>query len=289
VARALFTDRHKQTGVLCGLLHKKMRPYEMRIKDAHPNQLAAAMAEVEAEIALQLQSCHRSLIILDDIERLHSSFLNFLQGPLHEHYPVASYRNQDGIRKEVSTRDAIFILISDLNEDRLSPELDRKTAIEYIRSKAKQRWGDLKVVNFIQRTVPFVPLSHDELKQVAESTLLHLEEVLIEYSSGRWKGKLTWKSQVVENVVRVAQAERAGENARGVVTWVEVEVKDRLLEAWEEEHGRETQDTDTNTPKGFVFSSFNLNINVDGHVRIEKYGHNQLHSETHFKSKPKDL
>jgi len=112
--------------------------------------------------------CTRSLIILDDIERLSASFLDFLQGPLHEHYPVASYRTVEGVRREVSTRDAIFILISDLNEDRLSPDLPRKKAIKYIRGKARDRWGSVKVMNFIQRTVPFVPLAGDEMKAVAQ-------------------------------------------------------------------------------------------------------------------------
>ena len=62
---------------------------------------------------------------------------------------------------------------------RLSPDLPRKTAIEYIRNKAKERWGDLKVVNFIQRTVPFVPLSAYEMKRVAEAALLQLEQVFV--------------------------------------------------------------------------------------------------------------
>jgi hypothetical protein len=60
---------------------------------------------------------------------------------------------------------------------------------------------------------------------VSQATLRGLEAVLIKYSAGLWKGKLTWPSWVVGRVVQAAEAERQTENARGVVTWVEVEIK----------------------------------------------------------------
>lgn len=173
----------------------------------------------------------------------------------------------------MSTRDAIFILISDLNEDRLSPDLPRKKAIEYIRDKAMERWGQVKVMNFIQRTVPFVPLAADEMKAVAQATLRNLEGVLIEYSGGLWKGKLTWPSWVAGRVVQAAEAERQAENARGVVTWVEVEVKDRLLEAWEAEQTRAAmRPNQLPGQAGMVFSSFNLIVDNEGRVAVEPYG-----------------
>ena len=59
IAKALFSDRHKQTGVLCGLLHKKMRPYETHGDQTSPAQLTQMMDEVEGDIARQLLECPR--------------------------------------------------------------------------------------------------------------------------------------------------------------------------------------------------------------------------------------
>ena len=249
-----------------------MRAYE-RSGETTPTELSRMMDEMEGDIARQLLSCPRSLIVLDDIERLSSSFLDFLQGPLHEHYPVASYRSEDGVRKEVSTRDAVFILISDLNEDRLSPDLPRKTAIEYIRAKARERWGDIKVVNFIQRTVPFVPLSNSEMKNVAEVTLKKLESAIEAYSGGKWKGKVTWQADVVDRVVAAAKEEYTDANARGVGNWVDVEVVDRLREAWESEHAKTMLRTHRHKgQEDLVFTSFNLVVDSEGQVNVESYG-----------------
>ena len=157
--------------------------------------------------------------------------------------------------------------------DRLSPDLPRKTAIEYIRAKARERWGAVKVMNFIQRTVPFVPLAPDEMKAVAQATLRSLEGILVKYSGGLWKGKLTWPSGVAGMVVQAAEAERQAENARGVVTWVEVEVKDRLLEAWEAEQTKATlRPHQLPGQDGMVFSSFNLVVDAGGRVSVEPYG-----------------
>ena len=95
---------------------------------------------------------------------------------------------------------------------------------------------------------------------------------MIKYSSERWKGKLTWLPVVVENVVSAAESDRAAENARGVVTWIDVEVKDRLIEAYDDEQAKSQQASSAVNPKAFVFTSFNLGVNLDGEVSIEGYG-----------------
>eukprot|EP00656_Telonema_subtile_P016430 TRINITY_DN18676_c0_g1_i2.p1 TRINITY_DN18676_c0_g1~~TRINITY_DN18676_c0_g1_i2.p1 ORF type:complete len:274 (+),score=89.00 TRINITY_DN18676_c0_g1_i2:85-906(+) len=136
IAKALFSSSDGSSGLICGLLHKKMRGFEHRAQEGDEHKLSQAKREVEAQIAEQLDACPRSIIILDDIERLSSSFLDFLEGLLDEHFPVASYVDKENKLKSVSTSEAVFVLISDLNEHKLSPDINHHQAIRLIRDKA---------------------------------------------------------------------------------------------------------------------------------------------------------
>eukprot|EP00658_Telonema_sp_P-2_P066137 TRINITY_DN5522_c0_g1_i24.p3 TRINITY_DN5522_c0_g1~~TRINITY_DN5522_c0_g1_i24.p3 ORF type:complete len:185 (-),score=33.96 TRINITY_DN5522_c0_g1_i24:225-779(-) len=166
----------------------------------------------------------------------------------------------------VSTKDAVFILISDLNEDKLSPDISHKAAIRLIRQKAKDRWSDSKVVALIENTVPFVPLTDDEMKQVAERSLTTLEHKLIEYSVGAWKGKLAWGPKVPGNIIDAARRERPDENARAVTSFVDVEVRDQLFEILDRALQKSKH------LEGYVFTSFIIHVDQEGEVKVEPYG-----------------
>jgi len=266
VARSLFSESDKKSGLMCGLLHKKMRSYEHLTHEDGSGKLTKATNDLESEIALQLEQCPRSVIILDDIERLSSRFLDFLEPMLDIDLQVATYVNAEGIRKSVGTRDAIFILISDLNEEKLEPDLSTRKAQSLIRQRAKERWSDSKAVALIERTVPFLPLTDDEMRLVAAHSLGQLEQKLQDYSGLRWKGKLAWGPKVAKNVCDVARRERPDENARAIATFVEVEVRDALFESL---------DNALQAHKGMLFASFNIDVKNEGgefDVRIELFG-----------------
>eukprot|EP00658_Telonema_sp_P-2_P066139 TRINITY_DN5522_c0_g1_i8.p1 TRINITY_DN5522_c0_g1~~TRINITY_DN5522_c0_g1_i8.p1 ORF type:complete len:416 (-),score=70.30 TRINITY_DN5522_c0_g1_i8:225-1337(-) len=265
VARALFSDTSSTDGPICGLVHHSMRSFEHRSQGDDLSRLQEAKEQIEKEIALQLESCPRSIIILDDIERLSSRFLDFLQGLLSPNFPAAAYW-KEGKQKMVSTKDAVFILISDLNEDKLSPDISHKAAIRLIRQKAKDRWSDSKVVALIENTVPFVPLTDDEMKQVAERSLTTLEHKLIEYSVGAWKGKLAWGPKVPGNIIDAARRERPDENARAVTSFVDVEVRDQLFEILDRALQKSKH------LEGYVFTSFIIHVDQEGEVKVEPYG-----------------
>jgi len=51
-----YKSRHKQTGILCGLLHRKMRPYETREQAMNPQQV------VNLPLRLFILDCNHPLV-----------------------------------------------------------------------------------------------------------------------------------------------------------------------------------------------------------------------------------
>jgi DNA polymerase III delta prime subunit len=184
LARALFqqSDGDKY---ICGLLLLKMEIY---LKHTPSDRMKETFKTVVAEPILeQLNSCPRSVILLDEIQHAHIELLEELKNALDDNAYLTCYPPLCPLsRPQLSTREAIFIMTSDLEPEaakRLTSDLPKADAIEIIRALSKARWGEgtfgVKMIELIP-VVPFLPLTGYDFHKILARKIGELGESIRE-------------------------------------------------------------------------------------------------------------
>ena len=120
----------------------------------------------------------------------------------------------------------IVVLISDLGTQDLRAGLTRAEAVSVLTESCKERFGGTTESILLDNMVPFLPLSSDELAEVATMELNVLQAQLrIEFGQS-WSGKLTWQRGVATRLARACFAEGScyAQGGRGIESKVHHEI-----------------------------------------------------------------
>jgi DNA polymerase III delta prime subunit len=211
ISQALFDP----TGKGCGAISINLN----ELRSFKPWLLQSFLTETLQTFKDQLALCPRSVFVLDEIQSVHRDIVDELVGFFLPH----------GMKKHgLSVAYAVVILISDLGSERLEPNMARADAVTAISAAAQSRFGsggggagkDATTENVLMRNlVPFLPLSKDELAQVAVLQLGTLLAQLRTEFGASWRGKLTWQPQVAQAMADSCFQEKTtcySEGGRGI-------------------------------------------------------------------------
>jgi len=213
ISQALFDTTGKGCGVISINLNelRSFKPWQPRSREF--------LSETLQTIKDQLALCPRSVFVLDEIQSVHRDLVDELVAFFLPH----------GLKKHgLSVAYAVVILISDLGSERLEPNMARADAVTAISAAAQSRFGsggggagmDATTETVLMRNlVPFLPLSKDELAQVAVLQLGTLLAQLRTEFGDSWRGKLTWQPHVARAMADRCFQEKAtcySEGGRGI-------------------------------------------------------------------------
>lgn len=262
LAKALFTqvDEHQEP---CGGL-KLIMKYSLSVLPKG-KMYETQEKELLEPIVRQLEACPRSLILIDDIHWLNPGFLDCLKPALR-----GEKLRSGTLNKSVDTRQAIFILSSDLESEqrtKFSYEYDQEDAKKEIRKLANARWGTDKhggpadITRWVP-VIPFLMLSKDDMIDMAKAAFRELEGIFRRYfdvyAAGQeldyginWIGQLHWKKFTLR---RLAEAEDLIDPAlggRGMNSFIINEHGSRVLQ-------RLSQELVALSRQGHVFCTTNI-------------------------------
>jgi len=110
----------------------------------------------------QIEKCPRSLIIIDEVQYIHSSTLRVLQQFMEETDYVVK---KDGSR--LYKNEAIIGLVSDFGREGRTKDLTLEELEELVNQHTRELWdSDPKQIQLIQYTFPFVSLSDEDLEML---------------------------------------------------------------------------------------------------------------------------
>lgn len=226
VARAVMEDTASEGGAdWCGVSVINGHYYSSRDMARIQSDSRAIMEQIGS----QLQVCPRSVVILEDIQHMHEALLQSLATAFDDAFPhvhisasaaqpeekaaekqtsmspVAAKKEKNAY--EVSTAAAIFVLVSDLGEESLDPNMGREMAKMAVRNATRKHWPSAKLPKFVHEIVPFLPLNEEEMALVAEFELRKYRDELqreniFTIGDEPWGGVLSWTPEVPAHISR---------------------------------------------------------------------------------------
>jgi len=167
-------------------------------------------------IVKQLQKCPRSLIVIDDVEYVHSRTLLVLQQFMDDSVPHVV--KKDGTK--VFKNKAFLGLISDFGREGRTSNMDYKQLEQLVLDQTAQLWDwDPKQTQLIQHTFPFVSL----LDKDVENIIKYNVEKYIPTTHDKFKNlvkKITVSKGALEWMRKSAKETFPYENGRGAKKWV---------------------------------------------------------------------
>jgi len=155
-----------------------------------------------------LEQCPDALIVIDEVQYVHSSTLTVLKQFLDETGFVSKIENKV---KKVSTNRAIFGFISDFGQEGRTQDMSFSQLEELVIVHTSQLWDlDAKQVQLIQYTFPFVTLSNAEIENILNYTIIktipsenlrkyHIQKVTVSPSAIIWMRQMFRKKYPLEN------------------------------------------------------------------------------------------
>eukprot|EP00471_Norrisiella_sphaerica_P005090 CAMPEP_0184488302 /NCGR_PEP_ID=MMETSP0113_2-20130426/11120_1 /TAXON_ID=91329 /ORGANISM="Norrisiella sphaerica, Strain BC52" /LENGTH=297 /DNA_ID=CAMNT_0026870905 /DNA_START=398 /DNA_END=1291 /DNA_ORIENTATION=- len=194
-------------------------------------------------IVEQIAVCPASIIVIDDIHFLDNEYLRRLRPIFDESNPQVMCTTGPYKGKQWSTRNGLFIVTSDLDENMasLSPSMDTKKAIQVIRELAKEQWGATSHMASLSTLVPFLPLRESQLVSIAQDQLEHLHELIDEMLNRKkdskkldldirgylyidWIGSLKFANGLAQTIYEEVKAETKRYGARPVNNFMQMNV-----------------------------------------------------------------
>lgn len=170
-------------------------------------------------IVSQLEKCPRSLIVIDDVQYVHSSTLMVLQQFMDDSVPYVVKR--DGTR--VYKNQALLGLISDFGREGRTVAMSYTELEALVQQHTQSLWDwDPKQTQLIQFTFPFVSLTDEDIQNI----ILHMAQTWLPQSP-RFKARLSQLTISPDALVWIAQQVRKKyplENGRGAKKWVTKEL-----------------------------------------------------------------
>lgn len=196
IGDALFADP-------CGT---RKIPLDMALRSGQGQQERIDI--IKRALIAQFTRCPRSVVILDDFQFAPIELIASLKEAFDES-PTISYGTQSA-----STRQGIFILCSDLEEEQrhLTPDMTIIQARDKVKELAQLKWGHLKQGStfgkLLAKTMlfPFTPLTNEELRTVVHLEFSKLNEPVREHVKNlensthgwTWRGRVSWNKKHVD-------------------------------------------------------------------------------------------
>mmetsp|Transcript_10914 Transcript_10914/g.26191 ORF Transcript_10914/g.26191 Transcript_10914/m.26191 type:complete len:439 (+) Transcript_10914:143-1459(+) len=228
IARSMFQSTFNSAQELCGRLSFLMNDFASQ----KPSDIKRNLAEIRKKVAEQLYHCPRSVLIFDEVQAVPEEVLDGTID-IFDHEGSAPL-HFDG--SPVVTSSCVVIVISDMGSTKLSPGMDRIAARHAVEQDAQERFTNSRKKALLNNVVPFLPLSVEDLAQVAVMELKQLNGRLAREYRGVWGGTITWQKEVPSWLAERCHDELTcyDDGGRGVETVVTHEVQsvveDALLE-----------------------------------------------------------